>query len=86
MERGGRRGGKRREEEVREENREAGSTLMGKLPQAAPDTQPSGKNRVNKTGVKRKEEMEIGGVFVSTQSVLGRCEGREGEKKQERNH
>lgn len=51
------------EEGGREGKRELGSTLMGKLPRAAPHTDSSGKNRVSKTGVKRKKETEVGGVF-----------------------
>lgn len=43
---------------------------MGKPPQATFDTEPSGKTK----SAKRKKETEVGGVFVSTQSTLGRCE------------
>lgn len=39
-----------------EKAREAESTLMGRLPQAASNTEASGKNRVSKTGVKRKKQ------------------------------
>ncbi len=36
---------------------------MGKLLRAAPHTESSGKNRVSKTGVRRKKETEVGSVF-----------------------
>ena len=57
---------------MREENREVGSTLMGRLPQAAPDTQPSGKNRVNKTGVEKKKEGNRGRRCFCLDTVGGR--------------
>lgn len=50
---------------------------MGKPPQATFDTEPSGKTK----SAKRKKETEVGGVFVSTQSTLGRCEESEETKR-----
>lgn len=62
MEGGGKRGGGRKK--WREGKRQVASTLTGKLPQAAPDSESSGKNRVSKTGVKRKKKQGLE-VFLS---------------------
>lgn len=69
--------GEVKEEEKREGKWEARRTLMGKPPQATFDTEPSGKTK----SAKRKKETEVGGVFVSTQSTLGRCEESERDQK-----
>lgn len=50
---------------------------MGKPPQATFDTEPSGKTK----SAKRKKETEVGGVFVSTQSTVGRYEESERDQK-----